>query len=122
MNIYCQIYNTYMLLVQELHIGIKCNCDVYRYMLKNYQIDRYPVWKYVSTDYMYKFRVYKYAMYMYKGIFFVGVQYLNMQFQNLGMWYVFYLINRYEIQNLFIDIYITCLQNISIIYIYIYRI
>ena len=74
MNIYCQIYNTYMLHVQELYIGIKCNCDVYRYMLKNYQKDRYQVWKYVSTDYMYKFRVYKYAMYMYKGIFFVGVQ------------------------------------------------
>ena len=69
MNIYCQIYNTYILRVQELHVGNKSNCDVYRYMLKNYQIDRYPVQMYVSTDYMYKFRVYKYAMYMYKGIF-----------------------------------------------------
>ena len=69
MNIYCQIYNKYMQRVQELHVGIKHNWDVYRYMSKNYQKDRYPVWKYVSTDFMYKFRVYNYAMYMYKGIF-----------------------------------------------------
>ena len=74
MNIYCQIYNKYMQCVQELHVGIKCNYDVYIYMLKNHQIDIYPLQMYVSTDYMYKFRVYKYAMYMYKGIFFVGVQ------------------------------------------------
>ena len=52
MNIYCQIYNKYMQCVQELHVGIKCNCDVYRYMLKNYQIDKYPVCKYGGTDHI----------------------------------------------------------------------